>query len=189
RRLRAEGVGFEEAWHPRAGGIAETADRGNDHRPARCRSVWGDDRRHRGGIHEAMVCAPRRGEGRLGHRQRAERGGAGRGERNRGDRFRHRSARMTDLLATFTEARQRFMDLVAEVRPELHRYCARMTGSVFDGEDVVQETLAKAYYALAEMEAPPPLRPWLFRIAHNTPLHFLRPYDHPTLAPVPHRDR
>jgi RNA polymerase sigma-70 factor (ECF subfamily) len=85
---------------------------------------------------------------------------------------------MTDLLATMTEARERFMDLVAEVRPELHRYCARMTGSVFDGEDVVQDTLAKAYYALAEMESPPPLRPWLFRIAHNTAMDFLRRYEH-----------
>jgi RNA polymerase sigma-70 factor (ECF subfamily) len=85
---------------------------------------------------------------------------------------------MTDLLATMTEARQRFMDLVAEVRPELHRYCARMTGSVFDGEDVVQDTLAKAYYALAEMESPPPLRSWLFRIAHNTAMDFLRRYEH-----------
>ena len=85
---------------------------------------------------------------------------------------------MTDLLVTFTEARQRFLDLVAEVRPELHRYCTRMTGSVFDGEDVVQETLAKAYYALAEMESTPPLRPWLFRIAHNTAMDFLRRYEH-----------
>src|SRR5215467_13041195 len=86
---------------------------------------------------------------------------------------------MTDsLLPAIAEARQRFMDLVAEVRPELHRYCARMTGSVFDGEDVVQDTLAKAWYALAEMEAPPPLRPWLFRIAHNTAMDFLRRYEH-----------
>jgi RNA polymerase sigma-70 factor, ECF subfamily len=85
---------------------------------------------------------------------------------------------MSDLLATMAEARQRFMDLVAEVRPELHRYCARMTGSVFDGEDVVQDTLAKAYCALAEMESPPPLRPWLFRIAHNTAMDFLRSYEH-----------
>lgn len=85
---------------------------------------------------------------------------------------------MTDLLATLTEARSRFTDLVGEVRPELHRYCTRMTGSVFDGEDVVQETLAKAYYALAEMDAPPPLRPWLFRIAHNTAMDFLRRYEH-----------
>jgi RNA polymerase sigma-70 factor (ECF subfamily) len=85
---------------------------------------------------------------------------------------------MNDLLATTTEARGRFMEFVAEVRPELHRYCARMTGSVFDGEDVVQDTLAKAWYALAEMESPPPLRPWLFRIAHNAALDFLRRYDH-----------
>lgn len=84
---------------------------------------------------------------------------------------------MTDLLDTMAEARQRFLDLVAEVRPELHRYCARMTGSVFDGEDVVQDTFAKACYALAEMESPPPLRPWLFRIAHNTAMDFLRRYE------------
>jgi RNA polymerase sigma-70 factor (ECF subfamily) len=85
---------------------------------------------------------------------------------------------MSDLLATVAEARQRFLELVAEVRPELHRYCARMTGSVFDGEDVVQDTLAKAWYALAEMESPPPLRPWLFRIAHNAAMDFLRRYEH-----------
>jgi RNA polymerase sigma-70 factor, ECF subfamily len=85
---------------------------------------------------------------------------------------------MTDVLATFAEARRRFMELVAAVRPELHRYCTRMTGSVFDGEDVVQESLAKAYYALAEMESPPPLRPWLFRIAHNTAMDFLRRFEH-----------
>jgi RNA polymerase sigma-70 factor (ECF subfamily) len=85
---------------------------------------------------------------------------------------------MTDLLATMSETRERFMELVAEVRPELHRYAARMTGSVFDGEDVVQETLAKAYYALAEMESAPPLRPWLFRIAYNTAMDFLRRYEH-----------
>jgi RNA polymerase sigma-70 factor (ECF subfamily) len=77
-------------------------------------------------------------------------------------------------MGDLAEARQRFLALVAEVRPELHRYCARMTGSVFDGEDVVQDTLAKASFALAELEAPPPLRPWLFRIAHNTAMDFLR---------------
>ncbi len=29
--------------------------------------------------------------------------------------------------------------LLAEMRPKLHRYCARMIGSVIDGEDVLQE--------------------------------------------------
>lgn len=81
---------------------------------------------------------------------------------------------MSDLVHDMAEARLRFMELIADVRPELHRYCTRMTGSVFDGEDVVQDTLAKAFYALAELESAPPLRPWLFRIAHNTALDFLR---------------
>jgi RNA polymerase sigma-70 factor, ECF subfamily len=85
---------------------------------------------------------------------------------------------MSTLLPAMAEARQRFLELVADVRPALHRYCARMTGSVFDGEDVVQDTLAKAYYALSEMEAPPKLEPWLFRIAHNTAMDFVRRYEH-----------
>ena len=40
-----------------------------------------------------------------------------------------------------------FERLLAELRPRLHRYCARMTGSVIDGEDVLQETLVKAIEA------------------------------------------
>jgi RNA polymerase sigma-70 factor, ECF subfamily len=81
------------------------------------------------------------------------------------------------LLPAIAEARERFMRLVAEVRPELFRYCARMTGSVFDGEDAVQDTLAKAYYALGQLTEVPPLRPWLFRIAHNTAMDFLKRYE------------
>ena len=55
----------------------------------------------------------------------------------------------------------------SHVRPELLRYCARMTGSIADGEDVVQETLARACYELPQLKELPLLRPWLFRIAHN----------------------
>lgn len=88
------------------------------------------------------------------------------------------------LLPAMIEARNRFMELVEELRPELHRYCARMTGSVFDGEDVVQDTLAKAYYALGQMREPPVLRPWLFRIAHNTAMDFLKRYEHKYVEPV-----
>jgi RNA polymerase sigma-70 factor, ECF subfamily len=89
------------------------------------------------------------------------------------------------LLPAMVEARDVFMELVDEVRPELHRYCARMTGSVFDGEDVVQETLAKAYYALGQMLEPPNLRPWLFRIAHNTAVDFLKRYERKNVESVP----
>ena len=62
--------------------------------------------------------------------------------------------------------------LLVELRPKLHRYAARMTGSVIDGEDVVQEALAKAIEAPAEPVANP--EGWLFRIAHNAALDFLR---------------
>lgn len=88
------------------------------------------------------------------------------------------------LLPAMAEARDRFMELVDEVRPELHRYCARMTGSVFDGEDIVQETLAKAYYALGQMREPPNLRPWLFRIAHNAAMDFIKRYERKNVEPV-----
>src|SRR5450432_3738960 len=71
-------------------------------------------------------------------------------------------------------AREQFLALVAGVRPELHRYSARLTGSVIEGEDIVQDTLAKAFYALSQAVDVPPLRPWLFRIAHNTALDFLK---------------
>ncbi len=93
-------------------------------------------------------------------------------------------APVSALVAEMAGVRERFLELVAEVRPELHRYCTRMTGSIFDGEDVVQDTLAKACFALAGMEEPPPLRPWLFRIAHNTAMDFLRRYEHQHVNPV-----
>lgn len=73
----------------------------------------------------------------------------------------------SDLIGTLEQGRRQFLQLVDHVRPELHRYCARMTGSIADGEDVVQDTLARAYYELSQMKELPPLRPWLFRIAHN----------------------
>jgi RNA polymerase sigma factor (sigma-70 family) len=67
-----------------------------------------------------------------------------------------------------------FLALVSEIRPELHRYCARLTGSVLDGEDVVQEAVVRAYQTLETLNAEAALRAWLFRIAHNCALDLLR---------------
>jgi RNA polymerase sigma factor (sigma-70 family) len=89
-----------------------------------------------------------------------------------------------DLLAAQHEGRRRFLELVADLRPELHRYCARMTGSVADGEDIVQDTLARAYYLLPEMNELPAFRPWLFRIAHNRALDHLRRYEARMVEPL-----
>jgi RNA polymerase sigma factor (sigma-70 family) len=81
---------------------------------------------------------------------------------------------MAETPTAFADAREQFLAMVAGVRPELHRYCARITGSVIEGEDIVQDTLAKAFYALSLSAEVPPLRPWLFRVAHNTALDFLK---------------
>jgi RNA polymerase sigma-70 factor (ECF subfamily) len=67
-----------------------------------------------------------------------------------------------------------FLETITQLRPSLHRYCSRMTGSVMDGEDVVQEALFEAYRKLDKFDDSRPLKPWLFRIAHNRCVDFLR---------------
>ncbi len=64
--------------------------------------------------------------------------------------------------------------LVVAMRPKLHRYCARMVGSVIDGEDMLQDVLIKAVAAHAAAREIGNPEGWLFRIAHNTALDFLR---------------
>jgi RNA polymerase sigma factor (sigma-70 family) len=67
-----------------------------------------------------------------------------------------------------------FLETIATLRPSLHRYCARMTGSVSEGEDVVQESLFHAYRKLDTYDDQRPLKAWLFRIAHNRCIDVLR---------------
>jgi RNA polymerase sigma-70 factor, ECF subfamily len=64
--------------------------------------------------------------------------------------------------------------LLIAMRPRLHRYCARMVGSVIDGEDVLQDALTKAVEAAATVGPIHNPEGWLFRIAHNTALDFIR---------------
>jgi RNA polymerase sigma-70 factor (ECF subfamily) len=78
---------------------------------------------------------------------------------------------------TVPQAAARGRDLNAvlgELRPRLHRFCARMTGSVIDGEDIVQEVCVKAIEAAGAGGAIENIEAWLFRIAHNAALDFLR---------------
>jgi RNA polymerase sigma-70 factor (ECF subfamily) len=81
------------------------------------------------------------------------------------------------MSAALQQARREFLALVEQMRPDLHRYCARMVGSVIDGEDVVQDTLARGYYELSALQEMPALRAWLFRIAHNRALDYVRRYE------------
>jgi len=81
---------------------------------------------------------------------------------------------MSNTMEAVAAAREAFLDEVKQIRPELHRYCARLTGSVIEAEDIVQESLAWGFYALSLHPETPPLRPWLFKIAHNAALDFLK---------------
>ena len=67
-----------------------------------------------------------------------------------------------------------FLETIAHLRPALHRYCARMVGSVLEGEDIVQDALFRAYRKLDSFDDTKALGPWLFRIAHNQCVDFLR---------------
>jgi RNA polymerase sigma-70 factor (ECF subfamily) len=88
------------------------------------------------------------------------------------------------IIGALEDARELFASLVDDIRPDLHRYLARMTGSRADGEDLVQDTLARAYYQISEFKELPPLRPWLFRIAHNLAIDHHRRIGYRAAAPL-----
>ena len=82
-------------------------------------------------------------------------------------------SRDQSVAATETTLRA-FEREAAGLRAKLHRYASRMVGSVIDGEDIVQEALAKGFVAIRNGDMPDKTEPWLFRIAHNAALDFLR---------------
>ncbi|MEN2767557.1 RNA polymerase sigma factor [Ornithinibacillus xuwenensis] len=66
------------------------------------------------------------------------------------------------------ELREEFSELILEFREDLWRYCRYLTGSPWDGEDLFQETLIKAYGGIYQVWHPENPRSYLYRVATNT---------------------
>ncbi|NUP08934.1 MAG: sigma-70 family RNA polymerase sigma factor [Polyangiaceae bacterium] len=75
-------------------------------------------------------------------------------------------------------ARRRFDAACEALRADLHRFCTRMLGNPCDGEDVLQDVLVLAFYRYAELRDGAAFRPWIFRIAQNKCIDFLRGRRH-----------
>ncbi|WP_179199870.1 sigma-70 family RNA polymerase sigma factor [Streptomyces sp. NRRL B-24572] len=79
------------------------------------------------------------------------------------------------LLAAAQAARREFLVALEPLRGELFRYCRHLTGSVWDAEDLAQETLARALTRAAQshQQVERPMA-WLVRIATNAYLDQVR---------------
>ena len=79
-----------------------------------------------------------------------------------------------------------FETLVQVYQRELLVYCYRMLGSLHDAEDLVQETLLRAWEKRTTLTRPGSYRAWLYRIATNLCLNALNRNPRRSLPPETH---
>jgi RNA polymerase sigma-70 factor (ECF subfamily) len=72
------------------------------------------------------------------------------------------------LAAAVSQTWRSFLENYEPLRPALYRFCRYLTHSPWDAEDLVQDTLARAFATLSGLHDPPnDPRAWLFRVASN----------------------
>lgn len=90
------------------------------------------------------------------------------------------------VLAAQAGDQRAFDTLVEPYRHELLVHCYRMLGSFLDAEDLVQETLLRAWEKRSTLTSPESYRAWLYRIATNLCLNTLRSVPRRSLPPYTH---
>jgi RNA polymerase sigma-70 factor (ECF subfamily) len=76
--------------------------------------------------------------------------------------------KISELTAAVTRSWRRFLEVYEPLRPVLYRFCRYLSQSPWDAEDLVQDTLARAFATLGGSTEPPgDRRAWLFRVASN----------------------
>ena len=83
------------------------------------------------------------------------------------------SSQLESLAAARQGDSQKFTDLTEPYRRELQVHCYRILGSLHEAEDMVQETMLKAWRRLDTYEGRASFRSWLYKIATNVCLDFL----------------
>jgi RNA polymerase sigma factor (sigma-70 family) len=77
-------------------------------------------------------------------------------------------------LSNTIQSDEEITTFITAMRGELHRYCARMVGSAFDGEDLVQDTFMRVLQANPKPTLAVQLRAYIFRVAHNAAIDMIR---------------
>lgn len=78
--------------------------------------------------------------------------------------------------ADIAAARRRFEAIIAQHQTAMRASARRLCRSHFDAEDVVQESLLRAFRAGAQLDDPVRVRAWLLRIVINTFIDLIRDY-------------
>jgi len=87
-------------------------------------------------------------------------------------------AQPAELAAAVSQTWKRFLEEYEPLRPVLYRFCRYLSRSPWDTEDLVQDTLARAFATLGGMTEPPrDPRAWLFRVASNLWIDHVRRHE------------